>query len=309
MGLVSYLYKKNFVGRYDKEAGFPYCDLSYFQGLNKESYTFTNSKGIEIAYFFYYYPNYNPDKIILFCHGLGPGHTAYLAEINCLAERGYKVLTLDYAGCDKSKGKGMGSINGPTRDVMDLLDYLKLKEEVTVMGHSLGGFTSLNIIHLRDEINKAIIMSGFLTIPLSIPTMIKSKFIQKGILRYERKVEPLYFALDNIDYLKTTKDQIYFIQSEDDQVVPYSISLEVVEKIDNPCIKTLKVINRKHNPNYTDEAVQYMNEVFGDYYQKLRNKEIKTDADKINYFKDVSLSKLTAQDQKMFDSIKQFIEQ
>ena len=105
MGLVSYLYKKSFVCCYDKQIGVPYYAASSFKGLKEEEYTFINNKGIEVHYFYYYYPDYQKDKIILFLHGLDCGHYAYLAEINALAELGYKVLTLDYTGCGDSKGK------------------------------------------------------------------------------------------------------------------------------------------------------------------------------------------------------------
>ena len=307
MGLVSYLYKKQFVCRYDKEVGFPYYSYSDFKGLNQEGYTFINSKGIEIHYFYFYYDNFKDDKIVLFLHGLAPGHAAYFAEIDALARRGFKVLTLDYSGCGDSKGKILGSINQPTRDVNELLDLLKIEKPIVVVGHSLGGYTSLNIINLRKEIKKAAILSGFLSAESIIGPIIKNKFFSSRILKYEKKVYPEYYDLKNIDYLKTTDDDLFFIQSEDDSMIPYSVSLKVVEEIDNKNIRTLKVQNRKHNPNYSDTAINYMNEVFDGYYSLLRQKKLKTDAEKINYFKDVSLSKLVEQDEEMFDQIAAFI--
>ena len=307
MGLVSYLYKKQFVCRYDKEVGFPYYSYSDFKGLNQEEYTFTNSKGIEIHYFYFYYDNFKDDKIVLFLHGLAPGHAAYFAEINALARRGFKVLALDYTGCGDSKGKILGSINQPTRDVNELLDLLKIEKPIVVVGHSLGGYTSLNIINLRKEIKKTVILSGFLSAESIIGPIIKNKFFSSRILKYEKKVYPEYYDLKNIDYLKTTDDDLFFIQSEDDSMIPYSVSLKVVEEIDNKNIRTLKVQNRKHNPNYSDAAINYMNEVFGGYYSLLKQKKLKTDAEKINYFKDVSLSKLVEQDEEMFDQIASFI--
>ena len=104
MGFIVNHYIKFFVHRYDKEVGVPYYSHKDFKGFKCEDYSFTNSSGINIRYFFYYYDNYKTDKIILFCHGMGPGHTAYIAEIEALARRGYKVLTLDYAGCGESGG-------------------------------------------------------------------------------------------------------------------------------------------------------------------------------------------------------------
>ena len=110
-----------------------------------------------------------------------------------------------------------------------------------------------------------------------------------------------------MSYLKNSEDKLLFIHSIDDPMVPYDISLKLVEPISNPNIEIIKVDNRKHNPNYTDDAVNYLNEVFGKYYDLVHKKMIKTDKDRINYFKDVSIEKLTGQDEKMFDEIDKFI--
>lgn len=309
MGIISNQYIKQFVHRYDKEVGIPYYSVKDFKDLHQECNCFTNSKGIEIHYFYYYYDNFKTDKIILFLHGIGPGHSAYLAEIECLARRGYKVLTLDYTGCEESKGKYLGSLNNPTVDAIDLLNHLNLKEKIVVMGHSLGGYTSLNVVHLSNNIDKAIILSGFLSVESLLRSLVKSKFVVSRILNYEKKTVPEYFDLGNVEYLKSTKDKIMFIQSLDDSVVPYSISSEVVKNLNNPSLKVVTVNNRKHNPNYTDEAVAYMTEVFSRYNTLIKQKKIKTDEDKINYFKDVSLKRLTIQDEKIFDDIVKFIEE
>ena len=308
MGLISNLYVKQFVCRYDKEVGIPYYSYLDFKGLKQEAYIFNNSLGIEVHYFYYYYDNYKEDKVILFLHGIGPGHTAYLAEIELLAKHGYKVLTLDYVGCGESKGKCLRSLNEPTRDVLDLLDYLKLNKQIILVGHSLGAYTSLNVINKRKDINKAVILSAFLNISSLASHIIKNKFVISRILKYEKKAEPDLYQIDNIAYLKETNDKILWIHSLDDGVIPYDISLKVVEELANPCIEIIKVNNRKHNPNYTDAAISYMNEVFGKYNYLKKNKKIKTDEDKINYFKDVSLAKLVEQDQEIFDRIYQFID-
>ena len=307
MGIISRIYVKKFVCRYDKQIGVPYYSYTDFEGLHRDEFSFTNSKGIELKYFYFYYDNYKKDKIVLFLHGLDCGHVAYMAEINELAKRGYKVLTIDYTGCGDSKGKYLGSFFNPTRDVLELLDKLSLKEEIVLVGHSLGGFTALNLINLKKEITKAVILAGFIKPELELNAIVKSKFLVRGILRYEKKVGKELHLLDNLDYLKTTKDNIFYIQSEDDGMIPYSTALMLAEEMNNPNIKTLKVSGRKHNPNYTDEAVQYMNDVFANFNYKVKNKQIKTNEDRINYFKDVSLEKLVAQDQKMLDEIAEFI--
>lgn len=307
MGIVSNRYRKDFVCRYDKEVGVPYYSHLDFDGLKQEPFTFINSKGVEIHSFFYYHDGYKEDKIILFCPGLGPGHTAYLREIEELAKHGYKVLTLDYTGCGESKGKRLDSMNMPTLDTMELLDYLKLDTPVVLIGHSLGGYTTLNLINLRKDIDRAVIISGFLSIESLVSYSVPLSFIVSRIMKYERKTVPQYAEIDNTTYLKETKDNLFFIHSEDDPMVPYSISLEIVESINNPSIKIHKLKDRKHNPNYTDDAVKYLNDIFGEYYDLIDKKVIKTDEDKINYFKDVSIDRLTEQDEKIIDEIINFI--
>ena len=307
MGIVSKVYIEKFVCRYDKEVGVPYYAYTDFKGLKQEAYTFNNSKRIEIHYFFYYYDNYQEDKIILFLPGLGPGHASYMREIETLAKRGYKVLTLDYTGCGESKGPYLGSLNTPTRDTMDLLNLLNLDKPIVVMGHSLGGFTALKVASLRKEITKVVVMSPIVTIRPMIFNASKSKFITHFVLKYERKVEKEYDKIDVPNYLKTTSDDILFIQSVDDPMVPYETSLKVAEESNNPHIQTIKFENRKHNPNYTLEAVQYMNEVFGAFNRRVMDKAIATDEERITYFKDVSIKRLTEQDQNLFNQIEEFI--
>lgn len=308
MGFIVNHYIKFFVHRYDKEVGIPYYSYKDFKDFNCEDYSFTNSYGINIKYFFYYYANYKKDKIILFCHGMGPGHTAYMAEIEALARRGYKVLTLDFAGCGESGGKYLGSLNKPTRDVIDLLNHLNLKEQIILMGHSMGGYTALNTLCLRKDITKVVAISPIIQIEPLLQLNTKSKFITKHLLRYERKVDREIFDINIPKYLENTTDDVFVIQSSDDQMVPYGLSLKVIEGIKNPHIKTKRYERRKHNPNYTDNAISYMDSVFGTYYALLNEKKIKTDEDRINYFKDVSLAKLVEQDEQLFDEIVDFVE-
>ena len=307
MGPIAKVYIEKFVCRYDKEVGVPYYSAEDFKGFNREAYTFNNSKGIEIHYFYYYYANYRTDRIILFCPGLGPGHASYMAEIETLARRGYKVLTIDYTGCGESKGEYMGSLNFPTRDVMELLNLLKLEQEIIIMGHSLGGFTALKVASLRKEITKVVVMSPIIETKPMILRASKSKFITYWIMRYERKVSKEYDKIDVPNYLGTTTDNILFIQSIDDPMVPYETSLKIAEEANNPHIKTIKMEGRKHNPNYTEAAVLYMNEVFGAFNRRVMDKKIASDEERINYFKDVSIARLTEQDQKLFDQIFDFI--
>ena len=117
MGIITNGYKKSFLIRYDKDPAIPYFSVEDFPGMKVDARTFNNSHGDTIHYFFYSYDEPKSNIVVLFLPGMGPGHTAYFAEIDALCKAGYKVLTLDYTGCGESSGETMYSVNAPTRDV------------------------------------------------------------------------------------------------------------------------------------------------------------------------------------------------
>ena len=303
MGIVTHIFKKRMLHRYDKDGYTPYLSSENFAGLNKETYTFINSLGVEISYFYYYYDNYNPNLVILFLHGLGPGHTAYIREIETLAKMGYKVLTLDYMGCDSSKGDKLPSLNEPTRDVDDLLNLLKLKEPVVVIGHSLGAYTTLNIMNIRDELKKAVVISGFLRPDIVLNALLGTKMFSGAIARYEKKIEPKYYPIDNFEYVKNTQNKLMFIHSKDDPVVNYDAAMKPVFEANNPNIQVVTVDGRGHNPNYSDEAAKLVTEVFAKYYK------LKKDEDKKKLMENLDPWMITEQDLEIFKKIKEFIEE
>lgn len=306
--LVSYFLKKFFLHRYDKDEAIPYYSVDDFKDMQFEEHVFNNSDNEQIHYFFYWYKGYKPNIVALFLPGMGPGHTAYFAEINALCKAGYKVLTLDYTGCGVSSGKTMNSIKAPTRDVNELLDLLQLKEEIVLVGHSLGGYTSLNIINIREEIKKAVVISGFLSIELEMSGFIKSKFIVKRIKKCEDKLLTKYKDIDNIKYLESTKDKIMYIQSTDDGMVAYKNALGIVKDIDNSNIECVTLENKKHNPTYTYDALKYMNQTFGEYEYLIKHKKLKTLEDRKEFMSDKEIGKMTEIDQELFKQIIDFIE-
>lgn len=47
------------------------------------------------------------DGVVVFCHGMGPGHVAYTTEITFFCNAGYDVLAVDSRGCNMSGGKNI----------------------------------------------------------------------------------------------------------------------------------------------------------------------------------------------------------
>ncbi|MBP5428485.1 MAG: alpha/beta hydrolase [Clostridia bacterium] len=307
MGFIANKYRKQLLCRYDKDGYTPYLSASDFPGLTVDAGSFVNSAGVEVAFFRYRYGDYDPEKLVVFCHGLGAGHTAYLAEIEYLCHNGLQVLTLDYTGCDKSGGDGMLSVNRPSRDVLELLDFMKPTEEVSVVGHSLGGYTALNVIRMCDPIKRAVILSGFLQSRKMLGQFIKSRLVNAIVDRAERKCDPEIARADNAAYLKSTTDRLLFIASTDDPTVPYSIGAGLAQTLGNDNLSFLTVENKKHNPNYTPEALAFMQESFGTFNRLVAEGKLQTLEEKRAFFSDRPASKMTVQDDAVMGEVVRFI--
>ena len=307
MGIIVNLYKKNFLQRYDKDGAIPYYCAADFPKLSCEEGAFRNSADTEIRYFTYDYEGYRTDKLILFCHGLGPGHTAYLAEIDTLCKAGFRVLTLDYTGCDASGGERLTSCNAPTRDAIELLEHLEPKEEIIPVGHSLGGYTALNIAHLRPDVKRAVIISGFVSISDMMMGFVKLRILANEVKRFEKKLDPEFGSLDNYAYLRTTTDKILWIHSSDDPVVDYKLNAAPVLRIGNPNVRVITVDGKKHNPQYKKEALDTMNAWIGEYNRLVKEKQLESFEAKQGYFADKPIARMTAQDPAVYEEILRFI--
>ena len=307
MGIITKLYKKNFLIRYDKDEAVPYYSFTDFPELVCEESEFRNSADVLIRYFIYYYQGFRTDKSILFCPGMGPGHTAYLAEIETLCKAGYRVLTLDYTGCGSSGGERMDSVNAPVKDVTELLDLIKPAEELIPVGHSLGGYTALTLINLRREIKKAVIISGFVSIADEMMGFVKLRILADRVKRYEKKIDPNYGSIDNYKYIKSTKDKLLWIHSTDDQMVNFKYNAGKVIKAANPNIRSVTVNNKKHNPQYSFEALRKMYAWIGEYNRLTKTKQLTTLEERKGYFADKPIAEMTEQDPEILAKILDFI--
>lgn len=321
MGIALKMYKQGFIQRFDKDGIIPYLSNEDFEGLNFFKGTFKNSIGLNISYFAYYYDNYKKDKYVLFCPGIGPGHTQYTREIEKLASCGYFVLTLDYTGCSESEGESLLSVNAPTRDVNDLLCLTKngklenfsfLKDmEIVVVGHSLGAYTALNTINIQPFIKKAVIISGFIDVISEMKGLshIYLSILFSDVKRYERKTNKEYSNIKNMKYLKETNDDILFIHSMDDSLVPYKTSTyRVYKKYKDKKFEFVIVNGKDHNPNYELDSLKYMKETFSELNSLVNSGKIKTIEEKQAFMSNKDIWKMTNQDEDIFKKIIDFIE-
>ena len=307
MGVITKMYEKNFLQRFDKDGAVPYYAPADFPGLILEEGAFRNSAGVSVAYFLYRYAEYDPGKLLLFCPGIGPGHTAYLAEIETLCRAGYRVLTLDYTGCGASGGEKLPSVNRPTRDVMELLNKVHPAGEIIPIGHSLGGYTALSVAHLLPAVTRVVVLSGFLSVSDVMMGFVRMQLLANRVARYERKLDPELGALDNRVYLATTANRILWFHSTDDPMVKYRYAAGPVLRLRKSNIRLVTVKHKKHNPQYSQKALETMNAWIGEYQRLMGEGKLATLEARKAFFADKPIGAMTAQDPAIYAQILDFI--
>ena len=269
-----------------------------FPELRDEPFSFP-SGGCRLAAHWYSFRDPRPGELIIFCHGIGGGHRSYMQEIVSLCRRGYLVLAYDNTGCFDSEGADIVSMSHSLADLDNCLTYLKKEgifarfSRVFVVGHSWGGFAAGNIASRQDGIEKAVVISGFISTERLLEDNLASlaaplrKAALKRLCAFAKKAAPDDFGACTLDALNGRKTRFLFAHSTDDPMVRYDRHTGYLkEHTDNPDARWMIVEGRKHNPNYTPDAVAYMNEKFSLFNQGVKAGTLKTQEDKQRFFAD-----------------------
>ncbi len=315
-GLIEKIYRNMVYSRADDNGCVVYFTAEDFEGLHCEDYSFASSLGHTMAGAFYYYDGFDESRLIIFEHGMGSGHTGYMTEIEKLCKAGYRVFSYDHTGCMKSGGESTNGFAQSLRDLDDAVKSLKADEKYTslpisVIGHSWGGFSTLNISALHPDIEKAVAMSGFIAVEQILKGFFKgilSPFYKK-ILALEKKSNPDYIRYNALDTLKNTKAEVLIIHSDDDKTVSVKNSFDILEKelSDRENITFLRLTGKNHNPNYTDDAVKYKDSFFAEYQKALKKKALTTAEEKEAFKAKYDWKRMTEQDEKVWAEILDFL--
>ena len=303
-------YKGMMYARCDDNGTAFYFSASDFPGLQSEAYSFTASAGHTLQGATYHYENPIPGRLIVFDHGFGGGHRSYMKEIEMLCRHGYLVFAYDHTGCMTSGGESPNGMAQSLCDLNDCIAMLKADDrfagmDISVMGHSWGGFSTLNISALHPEISHVVVLSGFVSVEELVKTFFSGilKWYRKAILELERKANPKFFGYNAVESLSNSNAKTLLIYSADDQMCKkahFDILKSRLAGKNN--IQFLLVDRKGHNPNYTEEAVKYLGE-FGKSRAKLLKKKDLTDEEKAVFVASYDWDKMTEQDESVWKAI------
>ena len=297
--------------RQDNPHGIFYFGPQDFPGLRAEPYAFKSHKGHDLKGFFYCYEGADPEKLVIFDHGMGNGHRAYMREIETLCKAGFLVYSYDHTGCMASGGAHIGGFAQSLADLDDCIKALKQEKalagrEISVVGHSWGGFSTMNIGAIHPEVKKIVSMSGFVSVERIVKQSLGPlKAYAPAVVKAEQLENPRHSRFNALESLAKTKAQGLLIYSEDDKTVLKTEHYDplYIKFCDSDHVKFLLLNGKNHNPTYENESVIYKDAFFSQFQKALKKGQLATAEQQKEFFGRFDWWFMTAQDMAVWEQI------
>lgn len=296
--------------RYDDNATAYYFSCDDFAGLNRRDFSFISSRGDTLKGCLYHYGSGAAHRVIVFDHGIGGGHRSYMKEIEMLCSHGYKVFAYDHTGCMESGGEGMGGMAQTLCDLNDCIAFIKEHPlfsgaDISVVGHSAGGFAALNITALQ-QVSHIVALCGFVSVEEYIRACYPeaSQAALRAIMAIEEQANARYAHCNAAQALSRTEAKALLIFSDNDSLCPrtnYDLLHSALEGKEN--IRLLLVHGKGHNPNYTVRAVTLLGDYIGSLSEAKSRGELVTASQKAQFVSRFDWDAMTAQDTEVWDEI------
>lgn len=96
---------------------------------------------------------------VLMLHGIGGGHLAFAPQVETLASAGYRAVAWDMPGYGRSGPIEPYTFKGLAQSCVQLIEALKC-EQVTLLGHSMGGMVAQEVVARRPDLVNRLILCG-----------------------------------------------------------------------------------------------------------------------------------------------------
>ena len=311
LGLLSaFVYKVAFSSRCDKNPLLKYFEYNDFS-LKAEEVTLPRKKGALKGYIYYPFAEEN-GKLIVFCHGMGPGQIAYTTEIAYFCKNGFTVLALDSTGCNLSEGKSIVGMYEGVKTAVAAIDFARKDGRLSNMpvylvGHSWGGYSALCACAER-KVNAVVAISAPTT---PVKTLYYGaagqipKFLAALLCPFLALADFLKFgSKSNLNAPKLADKSgtpVLHVYGDNDTIVPLKNSAYFNSKGKNS--QKLLVKDRMHNPYNTVEAQKMTAELFA----KLSSVRKMSQEERDEYFKNFDFAAATEEDTEVMSKIAQFL--
>ena len=310
-------YRQMAYTRCDGDGCTHYFSSDDFPGLKKEPYPFTATAGHRLSGYIYSYPDKSNGRLAVFDHGFGGGHLAYITEIAMLCDRGYTVVAYDHTGCMESGGETPNGMAQSLADLNDCMNQIKRDGrfdgmDISVVGHSWGAFSTMNIAALHPEVRRIVAISGFVSVELLINSYFGGILMgyRKPIMRIESEANPEFVRYNAVESLKRSGVKALLIYSDDDRLCRKKVHYEALRKGLDGCegVELMLVSGKGHNPNYTADAVAYLGEYLAKKAELTKSGALNDEGARADFVASFDWRRMTAQDYGVWDKIFEALE-
>lgn len=222
----------------------------------------------------------NSEHYVLFLHGMSQNVSNYQRLYSAISEKKVGVLAVEYRGYGENRPSAI-SEDKLRRDVERAYKFLtqekKIKpENITVMGHSMGGALATNFASKHQDIRSLVLIC-----PITNMADVGKKFSQNKTLgmaipakvrKFTEKINPLnllynlkFNSLNKVDKVKAPT---YIIQSQNDTVTLLGGARKLAKKAKRKGLLKDFALLPSGGHKVDMRKVGKVSEILGDIYKK-----------------------------------------
>ena len=135
------------------------------------------------------------------------------------------------------------------------------------------------------------------------------KGYRRAVLAHERETNPYYSTFDARQSLRDVSTKVLVIHSKDDPVVSTALHFDTLKEAleGNERVQFLKVDGKRHNPNYTKDAVELLGRMTEQMNKGLKSKSFEDPEQAEKFRESWDYYKMTEQDKDIWNAVFEFI--